>query len=155
MFGKVKKILGIEGVKLELIIPEKVNRETGFVSGILKFTSLSDHNRIENIHLKMIEKYSRGRGNSKLINEYTMGELVLREQIDISKNDIIEVPFELEFVFTKSEMDKIQDNNFIASGLVKLAKKIRGVHSEFTVRAEANVKGTTLNPFDVKPIQLI
>ena len=49
MFGKVKKILGIEGVKLELIIPEKVNKETGIVTGVMKFTSLSDDNKIESI----------------------------------------------------------------------------------------------------------
>ena len=69
MFGKVKKILGIEGVKLELIIPEKVNKESGIVTGVMKFTSLSDNNKIESIHIKMVEKYTRGRGNSKLINE--------------------------------------------------------------------------------------
>ena len=123
MFGKVKKILGIEGVKLELFIPEKVNKETGIVTGVMKFTSLSDDNKIESIHLKIVEKYTRGRGNSKLINEYVM--------------------------------DRLQDNNFFTSGLVKLAKKLRGVHSEFSVRAEVSIKGTTLNPFDVKPVQLI
>jgi hypothetical protein len=155
MFGKVKKILGIEGVKLELIIPEKVNKETGIVTGIMKFTSLSDDNKIESIHLKMVEKYTRGRGNSKLINEYVMGELVMRENIGISKNDIVEIPFQLDFTYAKSEMDKLQDNNFITSGLVKLAKKLRGVHSEFSLRAEASIKGTTLNPFDIKPVQLV
>ncbi len=155
MFGKVKKILGIEGVKLELIIPEKVNKESGIVTGVMKFTSLSDNNKIESIHIKMVEKYTRGRGNSKLINEYTMGEIVLKENIEISKNDIVEVPFQLEFVYSKSEMDKLQESNFFTSGLVKLAKKVRGVHSEFSVRTEAFIKGTTLNPFDVKPLQLV
>ena len=155
MFGKVKKILGIEGVKLELIIPENVNKESGIVTGVMKFTSLSDNNKIESIHIKMVEKYTRGRGNSKVINEYTMGEIVLKENIEISKNDIVEVPFQLEFVYSKSEMDKLQESNFFTSGLVKLAKKVRGVHSEFSVRAEAFIKGTTLNPFDVKPVQLV
>ena len=98
MFGKVKKILGIEGVKLELIIPDNVSAETGIIIGIIKLTSLSDNNIIEGIHLRMVEKYSRGRGDSKLINEYPMGELVKNDVIHISKNDIIEVPFEMELV---------------------------------------------------------
>lgn len=154
MFGKVKKILGIEGVKLEVIVPEKVDRDLGLITGFVKFTSLSDDNVIESIHLKMIEKYSRGRKDSKLINEYLMGELTLREKIMISKNDIIEVPFTLEFVFVKSEMDKLQESNFLSRGIVGLAKKLRGVRSEFSVRAEATVRGTTLQPFDVKPVLL-
>ena len=155
MFGKVKKILGIEGVKLELVIPEKINKDTGIITGFIKFSSLSDNNNIETIHLKMIEKYTRGRGDSKLINEYVMGEMTMYENIVISKNDIVEVPFQLDFVYSKSEMDKLQENNFFTSGLVKFAKKLRGVHSEFTIRAEASIKGTTLNPFDIKPVQLV
>ncbi|MBK8348243.1 MAG: hypothetical protein IPL08_11690 [Saprospiraceae bacterium] len=155
MFGKVKKILGIEGVKLELIVPEKISSEVGIVTGIIKLTSLSDDNIVEGIHLKMIEKYSRGRGENKLINEYPMGELNRKEMISISKNDIIELTFELEFVHVKSEMDKLGESNFLTKGLVGLAKKARGVKSEYTIRAEANIKGTTLNPFDIKTIQLI
>lgn len=155
MFGKVKKILGIEGVKLELIIPDKVSREAGIVTGAVKLTSLSDNNLIESIQLKLVEKYSRGRGESKLINEYIMGTLLKKENITISKNDILEIPFELEFVYIKSEMDKMGDSNFIARGLVGLAKKARGVHSDYKLIAEANIKGTTLHPFDSKPINLV
>lgn len=155
MFGKVKKLLGIEGVKLELIIPDKINKDAGILTGIIKFISLSDENIIEGIHLKMVEKYSRGRGDSKLINEYVMGELVKNEKLSISKNDILEIPFEMDFIYAKSEMDKLEENNFFSRGLVKLAKKARGVKSEYTLRAEANIKGTTLNPFDIKPLNLI
>jgi SpoOM protein len=155
MFGKVKKILGIEGVKLELIVPDKVSKEAGIVTGFVKLTSLSDNNLIESIQLKLVEKYSRGRGESKLINEYTMGTLLKKENITISKNDILEIPFELEFVFVKSEMDKMGESNFLARGLVGLAKKARAVHSEYKLIAEANIKGTTLHPFDTKPIKLV
>ena len=155
MFGKVKKILGIEGVKLEIIVPDKVSREAGIVTGAVKLTSLSDNNLIESIQLKLVEKYSRGRGESKLINEYIMGTLLKKENITISKNDILEIPFELEFVYIKSEMDKMGESNFIARGLVGLAKKARGVHSDYKLIAEANIKGTTLHPFDSKPINLV
>jgi SpoOM protein len=155
MFGKVKKILGIEGVKLELIVPDKVSREAGIVIGTVKLTSLSDNNLIESIQLKLVEKYSRGRGENKLINEYIMGTLLKKENITISKNDILEIPFELEFVYIKSEMDKMGESNFIARGLVGLAKKARGVHSDYKLIAEANIKGTTLHPFDSKPINLV
>lgn len=154
MFGKVKKILGIEGVKLELIIPEKISKETGLITGIIKLTSLSDDNHIEGIHLSLVEKYSRGRGGSKLINEYVMGETLTKDKLTISRNEIIEIPFELDFMFSKSEMDKLEENNFVTSGIVKLAKKIQGVSSEYYLRAEARIKGTTLHPMDNKPVLL-
>lgn len=155
MFGTVKKILGIEGVKLELIIADKVRKDIGVVVGVVKLISLSDNNLIENIQIKMVEKYTRGRGDSKLINEYPMGELVQKENITMSKNDIIEIPFEMNFNYVRSEMDKMEEHNIFARGLVKLAKKARGVQSEYTLRAEAKVKGTTLGPFDIKRINLV
>lgn len=155
MFGSVKKILGIEGVKLELIVADEVKKEAGIISGIIKLTSLSDNNLLESISIQMIEKYSRGRGDSRLINEYPMGSLIKKDRINIAKNDIIEIPFEMEFVYVQSEMDKMEDANFMAKGLVKLAKKLRNVSSEYTLRAEAKIKGTTFNPFDTKMVKLV
>lgn len=155
MFGAVKKVLGIEGVKIDLIVADKISKDTGIVSGIIKLTSLSDGNILESITLTMVEKYSRGRGDSRLTNEYPMGELIKREKMSISKNDIIEIPFEMEFVYVKSEMDKMEDNNIFAKGLIKFAKKIRNVSSEFSIKAEAKIKGTTLNPLVSKPINLV
>ncbi|MCB0660892.1 MAG: sporulation protein [Saprospiraceae bacterium] len=154
MFGKVKKILGIEGAKVDIIIPEKISKDAKVLHGILKITSLSNDNSIESIHVKLTERYSRGRGQDKLIDEYTMGQLDRKEKITVSKNEIIEVPFELDFVFVQSEMDRIGDNNFLAKGIVFLAKKARNVQSEYTVHAEVKVKGTTLNPIVSKPIIL-
>lgn len=155
MFGAVKKVLGIEGVKMELILADKINKNAGVVSGIIKFTSLSDGNILESITLTMVEKYSRGRGDARLINEYPMGQLIKKENISISKNDIIEIPFEMEFVHVKSEMDKMEENNIFAKGLIKIAKKFRNVSSEFSLRAEAKIKGTTLNPFDTITVNLV
>jgi hypothetical protein len=155
MFGKVKKILGIEGVKLELIIPEEASKDAGIITGFIKLTALSDDNLLQSIQIQLIEKYSRGRGDSKLINEYTMGDVTKEEDIKISKNDVIEIPFELDFVFVKSEMDKMEESNIFSRALVKLAKKAKGVQSEYSVRAEAKIKGTTLSPMDQKSIKLI
>lgn len=154
MFGKFKKILGIEGVKLELIIPEKVSKDAGLVTGLIQLTSLSDNNLLESIEVIMTEKYYRGKKDSQLIDEYPMGKLFIRKPVTISRNDVVEIPFELNFVYVRSEMDKIEEKNFLSRGLVRLAKKLRGVKSEYYIKAEAKIKGTTLNPFDKKQLNL-
>ena len=56
--------------------------------------------------MKLTERYSRGRGQDKLIDEYTMGQLDGKRKSPF-QNEIIEVPFELDFVFVQSEMDRI------------------------------------------------
>jgi hypothetical protein len=35
MFGTVKKILGIEGVKLELVIADEVSKDAGIITGFI------------------------------------------------------------------------------------------------------------------------
>jgi len=42
MFGKVKKWLGIEGVKLEVLLPEEVLKEGKLLKGSLRFTSMNE-----------------------------------------------------------------------------------------------------------------
>jgi hypothetical protein len=154
MFGKVKKILGIEGVKLQLIIPDKVNKNAGLLQGIVKLTALSDNNVVEEIEIIMIEKYTRGRKENQLIDEYPMGKSIMRQRLNISRNDVLEIPFELNFQYAQSEMDKIADRGIISKAIVGLAKKLKGVKSEFYVKAEAKIKGTTLNPFDKVTVNL-
>jgi hypothetical protein len=154
MFGSVKKVLGIEGVKIELLIPEVIEKDSGIVSGIIRMTSLTEKNIIEAITIKMVEKYERGRGKSKRINEYAMGQTIKKDRIYFAKNDIIEVPFVLKFVHVQSEMDKYEETNFFVKSMVKMAKAVKGVSSQYSIHAEAKVKGTALNPFDEKVIQL-
>lgn len=154
MFKRVKNWLGIEGVKLELVTPEKIREEEKKVSGKLRFKSLNDQ-FVREVKIRLIETYSRGRKKKKLVDEYTLGEILLNEEWEVKKNQIIEIDFELPFVHAKSEMDLLEAKNFITGGIVKLAKKLRAVKSTFRIVAEAKVKGTKFHPFDTKPVKLL
>ncbi len=154
MFGKVKKWLGIEGVKVELLLPEMAFEEVGAVSGQLVFHS-KNQQVVRSVRLKMVEKYSRGRGQDKLVDEYLLGEITLDQRIEVPAEDPIAVDFTLPFQLRKSNVDEFGDKNFLTGGLVSLAKKLRAVSSEYRVVAEADVEGTALSPFDDKLIRLV
>mgnify|MGYP003972117883 FL=1 len=47
-------------------------------------------------------------------------------------------------------MDELQDNNFLNGFLIGLAKKIKGVKSEYRILAEVNIKGNKLYHFAEK-----
>ena len=153
MFKKVKKWLGIEGVKLELILPEKVKEADGVVNGKIRFSSMNDQT-VDTVRVVMIERFSRGRKKEKLTNEYRIGEINLTKEIPITKDNPVEIDFSLPFELMKSEMDELEDKNIFFSGLVKVAKKFRGVNSEFYIEVEAKAKGTALSPFDKRLIEL-
>jgi hypothetical protein len=151
MFGQIKKILGIEGVKIDVEVIQPVIKNKKLLNGTIKLSTMTEA-EVVSIGIKLIEKYTRGRGDSKLINDYVIGFIELDEKIYLKKNDMADIPFELPFILTESEMDKIENSNFITSGIVKLAKKVKGVKSEFRIEAEAIVAGTKLNPIITKEI---
>ncbi|MCB0582129.1 MAG: sporulation protein [Phaeodactylibacter sp.] len=153
MLGKVKKWLGIEGVKLELILPEEVDADSGEILGSIRFQSLNPQT-VTSIKIAFIEKYARGRGKEKLIDEYELGASEIHQVIEVPAEEAVEVPFQLPFSLVRSNVDEFGRRNFLFGGLALAAKALRGVNSEFRVEAEAQVAGVALNPFDRKSIRV-
>lgn len=153
MFGEIKKMLGIEDVKISLECPDKIKKVIGEVEGAIQFTTFKD-SQVHQVELKLIERYERGRKESKLIDEYVLGELILDCDLEVKKQDIINLPFVLPFKPYHSEMDTMQNNNLILGGIVSIAKLVKGVKSSYRIEAIARVKGTKLHPQAVKEIIL-
>lgn len=153
MFGKVKKWLGIEGVKVEIVLPEDTRLRDGVVEGRLRFRSMNTQT-VTHIHLALFEKYSRGRGSEKLIDEYKLGEIELNETFEVPEGEVVEIDFELPFKLVRSEMDEFGSRNFLFRGIASAAKYANAVKSEYRIDATAKVRGTALNPFDSKALNL-
>lgn len=154
MIGKVKKWLGIEGVKLELNLPDTIQRDGGTLYGKIRFSSLHAQT-ITSFKVVMIEKYTRGRSEERLTDEYELGEITTDKIIEVPAEGTVEVPFQLPYKVVNSEMDDIENKNIFSGALVKAAKYFNRVNSEFRVEAEARVSGVALNPFDKKTIELV
>lgn len=146
MIKKMKKWFGIEGVKLEVIIPESIKESDGKIDGVLRFQSMNEQT-VRSIKIVMIEKYSRGRGKEKLIDEYELGFLSMDDIIVIPADEIIEVPFSLPFQIAKSDVDEFGDKNLVFAQVSQFARIIRNAKSIYRVEAEANVEGVGFNPF--------
>ena len=153
MFGKVKKFLGIEGVKVEMEIPEEVERASGRIPGTLTFKSMNPQ-VVESVTIVLVERYNRGRKKEKLTDEYELGRIEIKLDIEVNPERPSKTYFELPYDLLISEMDELENKNFLYRGLVKSAKWLRNVKSEYRVEAEARIKGTLLSPFDKKPIIL-
>lgn len=154
MIGKVKKWLGIEGVKLELVLPEEVKAKSGMIEGQLRFQSLNEQT-VNSIKVVLIERYSRGRGKEKLVDEYELGRREIEIEFNVPPEEILEVDFSLPFEMVKSSVDEFGDKNFLFGGIARAARMMRGAKSDFRIEAEASVKGVALNPFDKKSINVV
>jgi len=153
MLGKVKKWLGIEGVKLELILPEEIDASQGIIQGRVQFYSMHPQ-RVTFIKVVLIERYTGGRGKDRLSDEYELGAIEMEKVIDIPAHEPVEIDFTLPFNLVKSDVDEFGDRNLLFGGLARVARALNSVSSEFRLEAEARVKGTALHPFDREAIKL-
>lgn len=151
MLRKIKDYLGIEGVKIELQLEEQYKLSDRAVSGKVRFTSQTEKT-VESLHLKLIEKYRRGRGDSALIDEYLLGSIDLDLDLKIEAGGSKSYDFTLAFELMKSEMDQMEDANFFLKPFVKLAKSLKKVKSEYRLEASAKIQGTKLDPIDKREI---
>ena len=145
MLKRVKKWLGIEGVKIELFVPEEIKINAGMISGTVKLYSMNPQT-VTSLHFKLVEKYYRGRRKSKLTDEYVLTEKEISVLIEVPAEEAIAYAFELPFEIIQSRMDQLEAKNFIMRGLVKTAKALKGVKSEYRLEVEADVVGTALFP---------
>ncbi len=154
MIGKVKKFLGIESVKINLEFPGKIPYDTGFLVGKVIIISKSKQT-IKSITVKLIERYTRGRKKSKLINEYTVGIVEFKKPFRIEPDKEMEFQFKMPINIVQSEMDKIGSKNFLSKGFVKVMKLMNNVKSEFRMEATAKVSGNAIPPLVKKEIKVI
>lgn len=147
MLKKVKDWLGIEGVKVALEIPEKFDLDKQVIEGRCLISSQSEQ-FIESLTVVLKEKYTRGRRKSKLIDEYTLGELSIDVDQSISKDQVIEQSFKLTFSQMKSPVENFGDKNFLFRGISGLARILKNAKSDYTLYAELTVKGNKLKPYD-------
>jgi len=151
MIEKVKKFLGIEGIKVELVLPEAVREKDGAVRGKLRFHTMHTQT-VSAINLRMVERYSRGRGENKLVDEYQLGEKEMVQDIEINPGEIVEVEFTLPFQPVKSDIEAFGSKNILFKGMAKAAQLTRNAKSVYRVEVEAKVRGTALSPIDKKEI---
>ncbi len=154
MFGKVKQYFGIEGVKVELLVPKEIVSYKKQVAGSVRFVSMNQQT-VTFVKLKVIERYTRGRGKDKRIDEYELGAIKLEQTIEVTPNKPVEVEFVLPFKPVRSEVDEFARKNIFFKGLAKTAKLAYGAKSEYFIMAEAKVKGTALPPYVKEKINIL
>ena len=154
IFDKLKDILGIEGLRIEIIIPAEISKSDESINGKLLFTTKSDKT-IKSITISLIEKYRRGKADKTLIDEYTLSEIEMDLNVDITEELPAKLDFELPISLLKSDMDRYAEGNFVAKNLVKVAKKLKNVNSDYRVEVVAILSDLTLNSIAKQPISII
>ena len=135
-----------------MVLPETFDIEGNLLVGEVLLTSQNDK-IVEGLEIKLIEKYKRGKKDSLLVNQYTLGHMKLDLMIPILANQEERLEFKLPYNRMLSEMDKFQKSSIVGGLLVPFAKKLKGVKSMYKVEATAYIKGTKLHPVVVMKLE--
>ncbi len=153
MIGDIKNWLGIEGLKIEIDMPEEWNSENQKVGGKL-FLFSKRPQQLQGIEMRLIERYTRGRGKNKLMTDYILGQQNVKINMEIVPEQIYEVNFDLPYSILESEVDRMEDWNFITKYMVNVAKQVKNAHSIYWLEVQAKVDGAAMNPYAKKILLL-
>lgn len=152
MFGRVKKWFGLGGVKIKLMPLEVYPRKVDTINGELEL-SAKQPNLVTYIRIRLIERYERGRGENKKIDEYELGEWIHREEIELEDEETKVIFFKLPFEFQLSNIEKMGNRGFLGRGIANFAKSMKSAKSTYRLEAEAVVEGSKSNPYDKAKIK--
>ncbi len=147
MFSRIKNMFGIDGVKMSIDAPSTIDLTQNELNFDLIVTSKSDL-VLDNVSIKLIEKYRRGWGDSKLINEYLLHESFEELDMLISEEDKLVAPLKINFSYETSQVDRM-GKNWLLRPFIKAALTAKRVQSKFRIEVTAKVKGVRMNPLAV------
>ena len=147
MFGQVKKWLGFDSVKIKIKPLEVYPYKIETVNAELEFTAHAPA-LVTYVKVKLIERYTRGRGENQKIDEYLLGEWISDETIEIDGINPKIIFFKLPFKFQHSNIEKLEHSNLIGKGIATVFKTIKAAKSDYRLEAQCLVEGSSKNPED-------
>ena len=150
----IKNKLGIGGVKVNLQAPAQVSKNDLKAAGTITLTSKSEQS-IVSIKVKVIEEYTKGRGDDKTTKEFTLGSLNLPANFTIKAGETKSIPYSIDFELLKSSNDELKEKGGALGAVGSLAKFASNEKSAYFVEVEVDVKSAVLDPSDKKEFKLV
>ena len=146
MLNRLKNVLGVEGVSLALEVKPEFDLGSGRLGGALVISTLRPQT-VRTLSLRLTERYTRGRGEHRRIDDYLLGELELDRSIDLKAGERVAVPFVLRFAARPSRLEEQLAAMPLLGSIVRRAAHLaNGVQSVYTLTALASVAGVALDP---------
>jgi hypothetical protein len=153
VFGKLKQMMGIGGVKLEIDVSPEIAKGAGTLTGKLLVSAKSGQS-VQKIDITLIEEFSTGRGQERTTREFELGKTTIAQPFEIGAGESKSLDFNLPFRVMKSNSETLKEKGGALGMLGKAASFAGNEKSEFKVKAAASVKGTVLGPSAARPIRL-
>ncbi len=145
MFGKIKKVLGMGLVKLEINTTSQFVRTGGSLQGTVQVTAQGDQN-IKDLIVKVNENESRTERNERRTYTNNLGQVRLGEQGLIKTGEVKQVPFDISYRGTTLLTANLQAQGGVLGALGTLGAIADQERTRYFLSVEAVVEGAGLHP---------
>ncbi|MFT5822260.1 MAG: hypothetical protein ACI8ZM_003516 [Crocinitomix sp.] len=153
-FQKIKSKLGIGGVKIQIDMPGQISITEGIVNGKFTLTTKSDQ-EIKSMEVKLIERYTTGRGDDAKTKEFTLGSQKYDAQSVIKAGEQQVHAYNFPFELLKSSNDELAEKGGALGGIGKLGKFAKNEKSEYVVEVDVDVKAAAIDPSEEVDVKLV
>jgi hypothetical protein len=154
-FNKIKQVLGIGTVKVEIDVEPTFCKSGDTISGKLLLTAKSEQNILE-LEVKLEETWTKGRGDDKTVKTFDLGEWKDTNSFDMKAGDVKEVPFTLSYSISKSKNDRLSESGGkVGKALGGLGKMMDAETSAYKLIATCDVKGAAFDPNSITDMKLV
>ncbi|MCI5054601.1 MAG: hypothetical protein MRY83_00765 [Flavobacteriales bacterium] len=153
LFGKLKNLAGIGGVKIKIEAPAQVDAESGTIKGVISATTKSDQYLLD-LTVTLEEVVTTGRGDNKETEVNSLGEIKMDLNIDIATGEEQLFEFELPFKLTGSNISDLAKKGGALGAVGRLGAMAANEKIEHRLVADLDVKNVALDPSDEAKIIL-
>lgn len=153
-FAKIKSKLGIGGVKIQIEAPGQISIEVGQVKGKFILTTKSDQD-IVSMDVKLIERFTTGRGDNAKTKEFTLGQQNYAESFSIKTGETPTYEFDFPFELLKSSSDELKEKGGAMGAIGSLGKFTKNEKSEYVIDVSVDVKAAALDPTEEVDVKLV
>ena len=154
IFSKIKQFAGIGTLDVTVQMPAQFQASDEAVAGTLHITAKSDQSIIS-IKLALEEKFESGRDDDKKTKLFTLGSLHLNEPFEMKAGEQKSLPFTVPFQLRQSDNDKLKGKGGLMGGIGKLNAWAAAEKASYSLKAEVDVRGTSLDPGATVPLKLV
>lgn len=151
---KMKQVVGIGGVKVQLAVPAEIQREALKFAGTVTLTSKTDQH-IKDVAVELKEVFITKTGETQTSKDYILGHATIIENYDIKAGETKTISFNCPFTFNSYEFSRKQAEKISSDVGRKLDSLFNNQKSVFTVSAIASIKGTLLGSTAVENVKLV
>lgn len=146
MLNRIKKTLGMVGVKVEIIAPGILSRDLAKVDGTIKITSKTDQ-RVQRIIVRMMEiTETREMDGDYDTDHHELGKTENIDGFDLKAGEEREVPFTL--YFNRRWIDNVEESGGVMGALMSMGRSMVDSDSRFYLSAVVDLEGVVLDPSD-------